>query len=53
MIQKQLYEKARRQVAERNEFFNWLNQQPNRPTKEELEALKKKNPKWNLFRLTK
>ena len=51
MTQEQLCESARRQIARRNQFFDWLNKQPNCPTTEELERLKKKNPKWNSFQL--
>ena len=47
--QKQMFYSAQNKFAEKIEFFNWLSKQENRPTKEELKILKKKNPSWNSY----
>jgi predicted Abi (CAAX) family protease len=48
--QLQLCNAAHRKIADHFEIINWLSQQENRPTKEELTKLRQKNPAlWNLY----
>lgn len=50
MTQKEHFWKSHRKMMDRLEGFNWLMRQDNKPTKEELEKLRKKNPKiWNSY----
>jgi hypothetical protein len=50
--QQQLMESARRKIAEKNEFTNWLMKQKNQPTKEELLILQEKRPGlWGSYKI--
>lgn len=48
--QLQLCYASNRKVADHYNFINWLSQQENRPTKEELVKLRQKNPAlWGAY----
>jgi hypothetical protein len=47
--QQQMFYQSHRKIAERFHAIDWIAKQDNKPTLEELEILRKKNPAWNSY----